>query len=163
GPVSDVTNDTDDLAPDCSSIAAIESQAPANRVLIRQILARQRLVDDHHRRRIDAIALRENTAFLKLNVQDLEILGADTARTGSRPLAWRWRRLPLDSKTDGVFHSAQGQWIDRARGLYPRQRAQTLKQLLEKDRLLRRRVSGLRQPDLQRQNIPRIESRIDTR
>src|SRR5215510_3792302 len=142
--MSDAFDHTDDLRPDRLTIASVERYAPADRVLIRPVPARQRFVDDHNRRRVAAVTFRENTAFQKLNSLSLKIAGTDAARAGGAMLAGGRRRLPFDIEPHVLLHTAQRHRIDRARGLDARERAQTLKQLLEKDRLLRPRVFAAR-------------------
>src|SRR5262249_24741529 len=142
--VSDTVDHADDLAPDRLTIAAVERHAPADRVLIRQVSARQRFADDNDRRRVAAVTFHENSAFAQLNALSLEIAGADAARAGCALLAGGGRRLPFDFEPDVFLHPAQGHRIDRARSLNARERAQTFKKLLEKDRLLQPRVSVAR-------------------
>src|SRR5262245_40923720 len=138
--MSDAFDHTDDLRPDRLTIASAERYAPADRVLIRPASSRQRFVDDYNRRRVAAVTFHENTAFQKLNALSLEIAGADAARASCALLAGGGRLLPFDIEPHVLFHSAQGHRIDCARSLNARERAQTLKKLLEKDRLLRPRV-----------------------
>src|SRR5262245_39044903 len=142
--VSNTFDHADDLAPDWLAIAAVVRYAPADRVLIRPVSARQRFVDDHDRRRVAAVTFRENPAFQKLNSQGLEITRTGAAGAGSAPLARSRRRMPFDIEPDVFLHAAQGRRIDRARGSDAGERAQTLEQLLEKDSLLRRRVFAAR-------------------
>ena len=57
----DVRNDTHDGAPRVRGVRAAKSNPVTEGVLGREVLSRERLVDDHHRHRFRSIGRRENT------------------------------------------------------------------------------------------------------
>ena len=58
-------------------------------------------VDDQHRWRVEVITLRENTAFLHLNIQSFEITRADTAGLGEVTAAKRSFHLKSYEREQG--------------------------------------------------------------
>lgn len=111
--MSDIPDDADDLTPERSPIPAVKRDSLADRILVRPIFARQRLVDDHHRRRVATVAVCENAPTLNLNLEGVEIIASDNARPGAELLAGISRRASFNAEADSFIPFAQRQRVDR--------------------------------------------------
>src|SRR5206468_10653921 len=114
------------------ALAALEIDAPAQGILVREVAAHQRLVDDGGRRPARGVPRVEHAAPLERNAQRREIAWTRRPGVGMRLLLLRPERAPLDVEAAAVAGAAQRQLGDGARGEHVRPVPQADEDVLEK-------------------------------
>ena len=137
--------------------------APAERVFIREILLRQRLVDDDDVALLADLLLGEEPAALERDFERAEeVQIGDTNVRRTHWLIGQRLRAAFDFKSGSRAQPEERGIVDRAcrfdagQGLHPfeglREKVDPLRVII---------VAGTRQRDPHRQHVPRVEARVD--
>src|SRR5581483_11200979 len=160
-----IADDADDLAHQPAALISpvARTNALAQRVLVREITARQRLVDDGHWRGAQFVVRVEVAASDQLQAYCLEVTWRDEANIRRvRDEIIRCRRSAFDSKTRLPPIRAQRQMRNGAGVFDSRQAFKLRNQFLVKRRDLRQLgVAAHWERDSAGQYVVRIEARID--
>ena len=124
-----IAHDADDLPPRWSfwiSTARARFELLANYVLSGKEFLRERLIDDHHLRRVLVVTIGEVAAFQQRDLHGTEVARRHRRKVGRGLLRFRHRMLWIH-EADGDHVIGHGQDQDAARRLHTRESANSLK------------------------------------
>src|SRR5262249_8725229 len=137
------------------------ADAFADRVFVREVAARQRLIDDNDARRLHVVAPAEITPTDQPNAYHAKITLGREAQFGPRTFRSLYR-TPFDLESCIKAAAVERQRKDHPGGAHAGQPFDSLYQLkVQACDLFRFPVSVIRQVNSQRQNIVWIEAQVD--
>src|SRR5262245_32159819 len=137
------------------------ADAFSDRVFVREVAARQRLIDDDDARRLQVVALGEFAPADEPDAHRAEITVGREAQVGPRPFR-SLNRTPFDLESGIGVTAAERQREDHPGGAHAGQPLDALDQLtVEAGDLLRLSVTVVWQVNSQRQNLVWVEARVD--
>ena len=120
---------------------------------------RERLVDHRDQRRLQIVAIGEVAPLQQRNPHRLEVVGRDDVEARLRHRRRIRRRLSFDGVADHAAVAAERHRAHQRRRLHAGNRPHALDRALEEPRdVLRLRVLALRQAELQREHVRRVEA-----
>ena len=149
------------ISPDTRWPSLRQTRRAADRILAREDLARQSLVDDEDRLCLLGVGRAREASTKEWNPHRLEVVTTDHADHG-RPLVLGTRdRTPFDLETVSRTNAAHGQVVGRADGAHPWQVLDALQQVTAEcpDTVIRV-VPGRGQRGAEREHLLRLESGI---
>ena len=148
-----------------------EGDSLSERVFVRPIFFCERVVNNHHARRVDIVRFSEETSAQQRRLQNSEIIRRDSAKS-LRPVPARSYRLmrPSIANDESVFEPLSGRTIVKAAASTPgscrTRRSASFQKLIIACTMVvvgasALRIFRVRKIHLRRQNVATIESGID--
>jgi len=144
---------------DGDRLVATHEQALPDRALPGKELPRERLVHYQHERRARPIERREFAAVDKVRADGREVAVAHVNRARGRGILPRWHRLRRNREAEALAVASKRRVLHRRRRDHARQRANAIDDL--RVVACQRRVTGLVDSELRRDEVVGLKSRID--